>query len=112
MHSGDVVLFFCRLSAPASLFVPVFSLISGKTLVLNITLCYMGIMKRVVIKVDRRDISFRITIPRKIIQQKMWNDVEYMLLEESGPDIIVLRRLIDGEALETAGQGCFPGFSR
>lgn len=68
-------------------------------------------MKRIIVKVDRRDVSFRVTIPRKVIQYKKWEDVEYMLLEESGPDIIVLRRFIDGEALETVGQGSFPGFN-
>lgn len=68
-------------------------------------------MKRIIVKVDRRDISFRVTIPRKVIQYKKWNDVEYMLLEESGPDVIVLRRFIDGEALETEDQRSIPGFN-
>ena len=67
-------------------------------------------MKRIIVKVDRRDISFRVTIPRKVILYKKWTDVEYMLLEESGPDRIVLRRFIDGEALETDSQKCIPGF--
>ena len=68
-------------------------------------------MKRVVVKVDRRDISFRVTIPRRVIQYKRWEDVEYMLLEESGPDKIVLRRFLDGAALEADGQRCIPGFN-
>ena len=67
-------------------------------------------MKKIVIKVDRRDVSFRVTIPRKVIQRKMWTDVEYMLLEESGPDILILRRFIDGEALEADDQKRIPGF--
>ena len=69
-------------------------------------------MKRLVIKVDRRDISFRVTIPRQVILSKRWNDVEYMLLEESGPNTIVLRRFLDGEALETDNQRPIPGFDR
>lgn len=68
-------------------------------------------MKRVIIKVDHRDVSFRVTIPRKVILFKQWTDVEYMLLEESGPDTIVLRRFVDAEALETSGQGHLPGFT-
>ena len=68
-------------------------------------------MKRIIVKVDRRDISFRVTIPRKVILYKKWADVEYMLLEESGPDRIVLRRFIDGAALETDDQKYFPGFN-
>ena len=66
-------------------------------------------MKKIIVKVDRRDISFRVTIPRKVILYKKWTDVEYMLLEESSPDTIVLRRFVDAEALETDGQRCFPG---
>lgn len=58
-------------------------------------------MRRLVLKVNRLDISFRITIPRKVIQQKRWHDVEYVLLEESDPDLIILRRFIDGKALDT-----------
>ena len=67
-------------------------------------------MKRIIVKVDRRDISFRVTIPRKVILYKGWHDVEYMLLEESGPDRIVLRRFLDGEALKTDSQKRIPGF--
>jgi bifunctional DNA-binding transcriptional regulator/antitoxin component of YhaV-PrlF toxin-antitoxin module len=67
-------------------------------------------MKRIIVKVDRRDISFRVTIPRKVIQYKKWNDVEYMLLEESGDDRIVLRRFLDGEELDTDSQRPIPGF--
>ena len=67
-------------------------------------------MRRIIVKVDRRDISFRVTIPRKVIQYKCWDKVEYMILEESGPDRIVLRRFIDGDALETNNQRYIPGF--
>ena len=67
-------------------------------------------MKRIIVKVDRRDISFRVTIPRKVILYKGWHDVEYMLLEESGPDRIVLRRFLDGDALETDSQKRIPAF--
>ena len=67
-------------------------------------------MKRIVVKVDRRDISFRVTIPRKVILYKGWSDVEYMLLEESGPDRIVLRRFLDGAALEVEDQRHILGF--
>lgn len=68
-------------------------------------------MHRVVVKADRRDISFRVTIPRKIIQQKGWNNVEYMILEESGPEKIVLRRFIDKDALDQDPQSSLFGFN-
>ena len=72
---------------------------------------YWRIMKKIIVKVDHRDISFRVTIPRKVILYKKWTDVEYMLLEESSPDTIVLRRFVDAEALETDDQRCLPGLS-
>lgn len=68
-------------------------------------------MHRVVVKADRRDISFRVTIPRKIIQQKGWNNVEYMILEESGPEKIVLRRFIDKDALDQDPQSSLFGIN-
>ena len=68
-------------------------------------------MKRIVLKIDRRTTSFRVTIPRRVILYKKWTDVEYMILEESGPDSIILRRFIDGEALEPEDQRSIPGFN-
>ncbi len=67
-------------------------------------------MKRSIIKVDRRDVTFRVTVPRRIILYKKWDDVEYVMVEESGPDLIVLRRFVDGEALRTKDKGSLPGF--
>jgi hypothetical protein len=69
-------------------------------------------MKKVIVKVDKRDISFRVTIPRKVIQYKKWTNVEYLLIEESTPETITLRRFIDADALETEDQRSFPGFDR
>lgn len=67
-------------------------------------------MKKAIIKVDRRDVTFRLTIPRRIILYKKWDDVEYVMVEESNPDFIVLRRFVDGEALRTKDNGTLPGF--
>jgi len=72
---------------------------------------HIPFMKKVIVKIDRRDISFRVTIPRRVIKYKGWHDVEYVLLEESGPDRIIIRRFIDGSALETDDQKRFPGFN-
>lgn len=69
-------------------------------------------VKNAIIKVDRRDVTFRLTVPRRIILYKKWDDVEYVMVEESGPDLIVLRRFVDGEALRTTDQGTLPGFNR
>ena len=67
-------------------------------------------MKKCIIKVDRRDVTFRLTVPRRIILYKKWDDVEYVMVEESGSDLIVLRRFVDGEALRTPDKGSLPGF--
>lgn len=111
MHSGGIVANFSGRPALAVLFSRIFPGIYKKILDTFPILSQYRIMKRSIVKVDRRDISFRVTIPRKVILYKKWTDVEYMLLEESGPDTIVLRRLIDAEALEVDDQGHFPGFN-
>ena len=101
MHSGDIATKFVRPVASISLFPRVPPLISEKILDLRITLCHWYIMHKEIIHVVRHDISFRVTIPRKHILLKNWGNVEYVLLEESGPDTIVLRRFVDAKALET-----------
>ena len=58
-------------------------------------------MKRVIIKVDHRDTTFRITLPKKFIQVKRWCDVDYLILEDLTPTTVILTRFIDGKALET-----------
>jgi len=69
-------------------------------------------MKRAIVKVDRRDVTFRVVIPRRVILYKQWDNVSHVLIEESGPDRIVLRRFVDDEALGTDDQGSLPGFDR
>jgi hypothetical protein len=58
-------------------------------------------MAKHIVKVDKAKRVFRINIPRKIIQAKMWGGVSHVLVEDHHPDKIVIRRLIDGKALET-----------
>ncbi len=42
-----------------------------------------------------------VLIPRRVIQYKMWSDVEYVMVEDGGADTLILRRFIDGKSLET-----------
>lgn len=45
--------------------------------------------------------SFRINIPQHIIQLLRWGDVRFVLIEDHSSDKIVIRRLVDGKALNT-----------
>lgn len=54
-----------------------------------------------IVKVDNTNRLFRLVIPRKLIQLKMWGDVKYVLVEDNHPDKLVIRRFVDGKALDT-----------
>ena len=54
-------------------------------------------MAKHVVKVERVGRSFRLVIPRKIILEKGWGDVEYILVEDHHNDKIVIRSLFDDE---------------
>lgn len=58
-------------------------------------------MAKYIVKVDKAKQVFRINIPRKIIQHNLWGNVSHVIVEYRQPDEIVIRRLIDAEALET-----------
>jgi len=44
--------------------------------------------------------AFRVSIPRKLVLSKCWGDVKYVLIEDDGPDKIIIRRFMDGKSLE------------
>lgn len=58
-------------------------------------------MARHVVKIHKRAGVFQINIPRKLVLKHRWGDASYVLVEHCQPDQIVIRRLIDGKALET-----------
>ena len=58
-------------------------------------------MARFIVKVDRTNGIFRLVVPRKLIQLKMWSDVKYVLLDDSCLDQLIIRRFVDVKALET-----------
>jgi len=53
-----------------------------------------------VVKVDKTNNGFRIVIPRKIILEKRWGDVTHVLVEDHYGDKLLVRRFLDGKALE------------
>jgi len=53
-----------------------------------------------VVKVKSQKNMFRIFIPMEIIRKHMWNDTEYVLIDDSQEGKLVIRRLLDREYLK------------
>jgi len=49
------------------------------------------------VKVDRSNRIFRLVIPRKIVQEKKWDDVRYVLVDDCHSDKLEIRRFADDE---------------
>ena len=45
--------------------------------------------------------QFRITIPRALIVEMGWQDVEFVIMQSASPKAFYVRRFIDGETLRT-----------
>lgn len=52
---------------------------------------------RHIVKVEQKNGSFRIVIPRSLIQEKRWHNVRYVFVEPDITDSFTLRRFIDEE---------------
>ena len=57
-------------------------------------------MEKHLVKVSLAGKNFRVNIPRKLIMMKCWFDVNYVLVEDGGPDKIIIRRFVDGKSLK------------
>jgi hypothetical protein len=71
-----------------------------KNLDSEMTTWHLLFMSRFVVKVDRTNRIFRLVIPRSIIQLRRWDDVKYVIVDDSKPDHIEIRRFIDFETHE------------
>ncbi len=58
-------------------------------------------MSKIICKVVKTDGNFRINIPKKIIQERRWGDVLYVIVEDHWHDRLVIRRLLDEKSLES-----------
>lgn len=58
-------------------------------------------MTQHVVKVDRLNGRFRLSIPQQIVKLNFWRNVSHVLVEYCEPNQIILRRLFDVEDLET-----------
>lgn len=47
-------------------------------------------------KVDKRQGMFRIVVPHQIVSRRMWNDVEYVIIDDVDPETVMVRRLVNG----------------
>jgi len=54
-------------------------------------------MAKFIVKVDRTNRIFRLVIPRKIVQEKKWDDVRYIIVDDRHPDKVEIRRFVDDE---------------
>jgi bifunctional DNA-binding transcriptional regulator/antitoxin component of YhaV-PrlF toxin-antitoxin module len=61
-------------------------------------------MHKHVIKVEKTTGSMRIVIPRDIVKRLFWHHVGYVLIEDDAQGRIIIRRLLDDEALETSNK--------
>jgi len=57
-------------------------------------------MQKYVRSVNQDKAGFRVSIPRKLVMLKRWGDVKHVLVEDSGEDYIIIRRLLDAKALK------------
>ena len=52
-------------------------------------------MARFIVKVGRNQGTFRIVVPKSIVQLKQWTNVRYVFIDDSVPDQLVIRSFID-----------------
>jgi len=58
-------------------------------------------MGKHLVKIDNIKRCKRIVIPRKIIDKLKWHDVAYVFVEGDPRGRIIIRRVLDAEALKT-----------
>ena len=66
-------------------------------------------MAKHIVKVDRTNRTFRIVIPQTIIQRWRWGNADYVIIDDTNDDYLILRRLIYGEAGPTENKRYSPG---
>ena len=57
-------------------------------------------MAKHIVKMDTSSSSFRIVIPRKLIQILAWENIEYVVIEEFPPHGIKIRNWLDEKKTE------------
>jgi len=57
-------------------------------------------MSKYIVKVQHGPTNNRINLPREALRQKGWLDVRYVIIEDHHEDVLIIRRLLDGESIE------------
>jgi bifunctional DNA-binding transcriptional regulator/antitoxin component of YhaV-PrlF toxin-antitoxin module len=61
-------------------------------------------MAKHLVKVSKVRGQFRVTLPILLIERLRWDDVEFVLLDDSKEGTVCMRRFIDGESLKGADE--------
>jgi len=61
----------------------------------------MPVMPKYICKVSHHHGQFRITIPKLLVEEVGWEDVEFIIPERLGQDEIWIRRFVNGESLKS-----------
>lgn len=69
-------------------------------------------MPKHLVKLSRFGGQYRLTIPKLLINELGWQDVEFVILGRLPAAGIELRRFIDGESLKAKDAGDRPGSDR
>lgn len=57
-------------------------------------------MPKWIIKVSHHAGQCRVTIPKALVKECLWEDVKHVILTRSGYEVIKIRRFVDGESLK------------
>jgi len=57
-------------------------------------------MAKWIVKVGHHKNGLGLHFPKKLIDLKRWNDVGYVLLDDSHKDYIIIRRFVDEKSLK------------
>lgn len=59
---------------------------------------YKSLMAKHIVKTDRGNNKFRLIIPKKVIESKKWENVQYVTIEDHWGDRLIIRRLMLDES--------------
>lgn len=63
-------------------------------------------------KISKFGGQYRLTIPKGLIQEMDWQDVEFVLMDKVGHGALRIRRFIDGQSLKSKAAGHKAGCDR
>lgn len=62
---------------------------------------YTFTMPKHIVKIDKSSASYRLIIPKTIIEDKGWLNVSHVLIEDQWGDRLIIRRLMNDESNKT-----------